>query len=61
MSNYTASAEMPSDKPRVTLYLDEEIKADLEKLAKLNDRPVSNYVLTLVKQAIAEAKEQGLL
>lgn len=61
MSNYTASAEMPSDKPRVTLYLDEEIKADLEKLAKLNDRPVSNFVLTLIKQAISEAKEQGLL
>ena len=52
---------MPSEKPRITVYLDEDIKDDLEELARLNDRPVSNFVLTLIKQAITEAKTQGRL
>ncbi len=52
---------MPSEKPRVTIYLDEDIKADLEKLAEANDRPVSNFVLVLIKEAITKAKADGTL
>ncbi|MEM9216416.1 MAG: CopG family transcriptional regulator [Cyanobacteria bacterium P01_F01_bin.150] len=60
MNEYSTSAiTVPSDKPRVTVYLDEEVKSDLEKLAEFNDRPVSNFVLRLIKDAIAEAKRKG--
>jgi predicted transcriptional regulator len=52
---------MPSEKPRITVYLDEDLKEELEELARLNDRPVSNFVLTLIKQAITDAKAQGQL
>ncbi|MBD2019919.1 ribbon-helix-helix protein, CopG family [Leptolyngbya sp. FACHB-36] len=52
---------MPSDKPRVTVYLDEETKNDLEKLAKANERPVSNFVLVLIKEAISRAKSNGVI
>ncbi|MBD2054791.1 ribbon-helix-helix protein, CopG family [Oculatella sp. FACHB-28] len=52
---------MPSDKPRVTVYIDEEIKNDLEKLAKASDRPISNLVLVLIKEAIAKAKSEGII
>lgn len=50
---------MPTEKPRVVVYVDEEIKSAIEKLAALDDRPVSNYVLQLIKQDIAAAKSDG--
>ena len=56
-----ASISMPSEKPRVTVYLDEDVKEDLEKLAAVHDRPVSNFVLRLIKEAIAKAKEDGVI
>ncbi|HEY9881484.1 MAG TPA: hypothetical protein V6D29_23725 [Leptolyngbyaceae cyanobacterium] len=52
---------MPTEKPRVVVYMDEQIKADLEKLAARDDRPVSNFVLQLIKREIAEAREKGIL
>jgi predicted DNA-binding protein len=52
---------MPSNLPRITVYLDAETKEQLEALAELEDRPASNYVLVLIKKAISEAKEQGRL
>lgn len=52
---------MPTEKPRVVVYVDEEVKAVLEKLAALDDRPVSNYVLQLIKQDIMAAKSDGRL
>jgi hypothetical protein len=55
------STEMPSEKPRLTIYLDAATKADLEALAVINDRPVSNYVLHLVKREIQQAKTTGIL
>lgn len=62
MDKYGIDPElMPTSKPRVVVYLDDEVKSDLEKLAEVNDRPVSNFVLRLIKSAIAEAKEKGKL
>ncbi|OUC15335.1 MAG: hypothetical protein B0A82_07590 [Alkalinema sp. CACIAM 70d] len=58
---FCASTEMPSEKPRLTIYLDAATKAELEVLAALNDRPVSNYVLHLVKREIQQAKASGVL
>lgn len=57
----TATSSMPSDKPRVTVYLDEELKDDLENLARAKDRPVSNFVLVLIKEAITKAKADGII
>ena len=50
---------MPSEKPRITVYLEEQIKADLERLAIFNDRSASSYIKVLIKRAIAEAKKNG--
>lgn len=55
------SGLMATDKPRVVVYMDEEIKAALEILASTEDRSVSNYVLQLVKRAVAEAQANGIL
>lgn len=52
---------MPTNKPRVVVYLEDDVKSDLEKLAEVNDRPVSNFVLRLIKGAIAEAREKGAI
>ena len=59
VSPQNRESDVPSDKPRVVIYLDEEIKAELEKLAASHDRPVSNFVLTLIKEAIAQGKAEG--
>ena len=62
MSEYGIDPElMPTSKPRVVVYVDEELKKDLEKLAEARDRTVSNFVLTLIKSAISEAVEDGLI
>jgi uncharacterized protein (DUF1778 family) len=51
--------DMPSEKPRITVYIDEDTKTDLEQLAMLNDRSASSFVKVLIKRAIAEAKKNG--
>ena len=52
---------MPTEKPRIVVYVDEDIKAAVEQLAGEDDRPVSNYVLQLIKQDIAAARADGRL
>lgn len=53
---------MPSDRPRLTIYLDsEEVKTNLERLAEMEDRPISNFVLRLIKDAIEKAQQEGKL
>ncbi|MDY6782355.1 MAG: hypothetical protein SW833_07355 [Cyanobacteriota bacterium] len=50
---------MPAKLPRIVVYLPEDLKADLERLAKLNNRPVSNMVMTLIQEAVNKAKSEG--
>jgi len=50
---------LPAKLPRIVVYLPEEVKADLERLAKSHYRPVSNMVLTLIQEAVEEAKSEG--
>ncbi|MEG3843861.1 hypothetical protein, partial [Microcoleus sp. herbarium14] len=50
---------LPAKLPRIVVYLPEELKADLERLAKSHHRPVSNMVLTLIQEAVDEAKSEG--
>ncbi len=56
-----STTEMPTPKPRVSFVIPEVIKEDLEKLAAMEDRSVSNYLLVLVRQVIEEAKKKGKL
>ncbi|MEG3936430.1 hypothetical protein QT990_35160 [Microcoleus sp. T3_B1] len=43
----------------MVVYLPEEVKADLERLAKSHYRPVSNMVLSLIQEAVDRAKSEG--
>lgn len=47
------------EQTKIFVYLPEELKADLERLAKSHYRPVSNMVLTLIQEAVDEAKSEG--
>ena len=50
---------MATNKSRVSFVIPNETKKELEKIAKLEGRSVSNYVLYVVKKAIAEAKQEN--
>ncbi|MEG4320361.1 MULTISPECIES: hypothetical protein [unclassified Microcoleus] len=50
---------LPAKLPRIVVYLPEEVKADLERLAKSHYRPVSNMVLSLIQEALDRAKSEG--
>ncbi len=52
---------LPSKLPRVAVYLDPEIKKDLETLAKLDKRSVSNLIYAWVTDNIEAAKREGKL
>jgi hypothetical protein len=46
-------------KPSLPLYLEDEVKSDLKKLAKADGRSMSKYIESLVKDAAKKAKKQG--
>ena len=48
---------VPSDKPRITLYIDSDLKQALEVLAERADRSVSNYVIQLIRQDVTRAQQ----
>jgi uncharacterized protein (DUF1778 family) len=54
------AAAMPTKRPRMNLVVPEDLKQDLERLAKLERRSVSNLIVyaaqRLVDEAIAEGK-----
>lgn len=50
---------MPSRKERVSFVISEEEKRILEKLAAIDNRTVSNYLLTLIRKDIARATREG--
>lgn len=50
---------MPSYKPRVTVYTDEETNLKLAYIAKLENRSSSNYTEFLIKKAIKEYEEEN--
>ena len=52
---------LPSKLPRVAVYLDADMKKDLETLAKLDKRSVSNLIYTWVVDNIESAKREGKL
>lgn len=46
-------------KPRVVFYLDDQLKSDLELLAEVENRSVSNLIETVAKNLVDEARESG--
>ena len=48
-----------TEKVRVSAYISENTKSELEKLADVRDRSVSNLIERLIKKEIAEAKAKG--
>ena len=50
---------LATDKVRVSTYIPEDTKAELEKLAEARDRSVSNLIERLIKKEIVEAKAKG--
>jgi len=45
--------------PKLTFYLPEELKKDLELLAKSQRRSVSNLLVVLSEEAVNKAKAEG--
>lgn len=55
------TATMATDKLRVTALINPTLKPDLERLAELENRSVSNFIESLVIQAIEKARTEGRL
>jgi molybdopterin-guanine dinucleotide biosynthesis protein A len=53
------SGKVPSKKPRVSVYVSESIKEDLEKLAAQEKRSVSNLIYAWIVDKIEESKTNG--
>lgn len=53
------SPEMP--KVTITAFVEEELKRDLQALADVERRSMSQLVALLVERAIAEAKAAGVI
>ena len=48
---------VPSQKPRITIYLPLKVKEKFERLAELNERSASSYALHLIERAIWDAEQ----
>ncbi|MBW4617366.1 MAG: hypothetical protein KME21_29950 [Desmonostoc vinosum HA7617-LM4] len=53
--------EVISDKKRISLYLDEALKSDLERLAKIRKRSLSNLIEVLCEEELERARNNGEL
>ncbi len=50
---------MPSKLPRIVVYVPEDVKADLEKLATVARRSVSSMAVVAIEEIIKRAKAEG--
>ncbi|MBF2029224.1 MAG: hypothetical protein IGS48_21100 [Oscillatoriales cyanobacterium C42_A2020_001] len=55
------SRPMPSKNPRIPVVITPELKKDFERLCHLENRSMSNMIVTLIQKAVNEAREKGLL
>ncbi|MEH1795593.1 ribbon-helix-helix domain-containing protein [Nostoc sp.] len=53
--------EVIADKKRISLYLDEALKSDLERLAKIRKRSLSNLIEVLCEEELERARNNGEL
>ena len=49
---------MPSYKPRITVYTDEETNEKLAYIARIENRSSSNYTEYLIKRAIKDYEKE---
>ncbi len=52
---------MAKQKLRMSLYLPDELKAKVEKLAEMESRTISNYIESLCREAVGLAIKEGRL
>jgi hypothetical protein len=52
---------MGTDKAKLMIYVDPSYKALLGELAATENRSMSNYVETLIMNAVDQAKAQGVI
>ena len=50
-----------TDKRKISAYLEDSLKEDAEKLAKLQKRSLSNLIEILLQEAVDKAKSEGKL
>lgn len=55
------TATMPTNKAKLGVYVDKELKAGVEKLAEMDSRSVSNFIELVLKELVANAKAEGKL
>lgn len=55
------TAAVVTKKNKVSAYLDDELKADAEKLAELEKRSLSNLIEVLLQEAVNKAKRENRL
>jgi hypothetical protein len=58
-SGIELSETMPSQKPRVMVYLSEEHKTGLDEWAKEERRSVNNLIAILIEDALTQRKEKS--
>lgn len=52
---------MPAKNPRINVIMPVDLKSDFEQLCHLENRSMSNMLVTLAQKAVDEAKAKGLL
>ncbi|KAM3099309.1 ribbon-helix-helix domain-containing protein [Phormidesmis sp. 146-12] len=52
---------MPAKNPRINVVMPASLKRDFEKLCELENRSMSNMLVTLAQRAVDEAKTKGRL
>ncbi len=59
MKQSVVERPVSTKKPRVVFYLDDWLKDDLERLAIVENRSVSNLLETVAKTVVDKAKKEG--
>lgn len=50
---------VPSKKPRIGVYISEELKAKAEIVAESESRSLSNWITVLIEEAVERAESEG--
>lgn len=59
MTTQLIAGNVTTKLPRFMVYIDQKLKEDAEKLARLEKRSLSNLVNVLLQKAVDEAKARG--
>jgi len=52
---------MPAKNPRINVVMPADLKSDFEQLCHLENRSMSNMLVTLAQKAVDDAKAKGLI